>query len=152
MSFLRYTGKIIGRINSLCRHLQPNILGTADASHNMIFFKDPISFRITPQSVYKTNNAPSSICPDVILLCSSMIKRKNCPVIIPPFRAKGAKIKQGEHFLVYSIVLLNKNNLTSSPNLKALSQISQFQKSYSHTTGLSGVMNIQSDIPKEGVQ
>ena len=32
------------------------ILGSADASSNMIFFKDPIYFRITPLRVYITNN------------------------------------------------------------------------------------------------
>ena len=32
------------------------ILGSANASPNMIFFKDPIYFRITPLSVYITNN------------------------------------------------------------------------------------------------
>ena len=32
------------------------ILGSAYASPNMIFFKDPIYFRITPLSVYITNN------------------------------------------------------------------------------------------------
>ena len=34
------------------------ILGSADASPNMIFFKDPIYFRITPLSVYITNSIP----------------------------------------------------------------------------------------------
>ena len=32
------------------------ILGSANASPNMIFFKDPIYFHITPLSVYITNN------------------------------------------------------------------------------------------------
>ena len=32
------------------------ILGSANASPTMIFFKDPIYFRITPLSVYITNN------------------------------------------------------------------------------------------------
>ena len=36
--------------------LEKNILGSANASPNMIFFKDPIYFRITPLSVYITNN------------------------------------------------------------------------------------------------
>ena len=31
------------------------ILGSANASPNMTFFKDPIYFRITPLSVYITN-------------------------------------------------------------------------------------------------
>ena len=37
------------------------ILGSADASPNMIFFKDPIYFRITPLSVYITNNTHAII-------------------------------------------------------------------------------------------
>ena len=49
-SFLWYSGKIIGRINWLCRHLEGWRLAQYD------FFKDPIYFRITPLSVYITNN------------------------------------------------------------------------------------------------
>ena len=45
------TVKIIGRINSLCRH-------DADASLIMINFQGPHYFRITPLSVYITNNIP----------------------------------------------------------------------------------------------
>ena len=44
-----YTGKIIDRINSLCRHSR---LAQYD------FFKDPIHFCITPLSVYITNINP----------------------------------------------------------------------------------------------
>ena len=44
-----YTGKIIDRINLLCRHWR---LAQYD------FFKDPIYFRITPLSVYITNINP----------------------------------------------------------------------------------------------
>ena len=36
------------------------ILGSANASPNMIFLKDPIYFRITPLSVYITNNISPS--------------------------------------------------------------------------------------------
>lgn len=53
--------------------------------------------------IFALSSMQTILHPDMILLCSSMIKRKNCPVLIPPFRAKGARIKQGEHFLVYSI-------------------------------------------------
>ena len=61
-----FIGKIIGRINSLCRHLEGQfgniqgslkniILGSADASPNLIFSRIPIYFYIIPLSVYITN-------------------------------------------------------------------------------------------------
>ena len=46
-----------GVIRKYMEILEKNIiLGSADALPNMIFFKDPIYFRITPLSVYITNN------------------------------------------------------------------------------------------------
>ena len=49
--------------------LEKNIrLSSAKASPNMIFFKDPIYFRITPLSVYITNNVYThSLCKDTYL-------------------------------------------------------------------------------------
>ena len=50
------------------------ILGSANASANMIFFKDPIYFRITPLSVYTTNNIeqPLHVILQVYLIYSSI--------------------------------------------------------------------------------
>ena len=67
LSYINWnTGKIFGRINSLCRHLEGqygNIKESLKKYHNAIWFFKAPHFRITALSVYITNNVTNdNVC------------------------------------------------------------------------------------------